>query len=108
MTEIYCTRLRRVVDVDHELWYKYSLSIAELCHEILERHARGIEFREHYAGDKLDHAMSPHGFDIQCGVHRDTGLVYGGNVFNCGTWMGKLATPHDGTLRPINGLVMSR
>jgi glycogen debranching enzyme len=106
----------KVVGVDDEFCYKYTSSIAELCHEILERHARGITFREHNAGEKLDHAMASFGFDVVAGVDRSTGLVFGGNGDNCGTWMDKMgdsekagtrgrpATPRDGSAVEIVGL----
>ena len=68
--------------------YTYTNTIAELCHEMMERHARGIHFREYNAGEKLDHAMKPEGFDIDIQTLWDSGgLISGGNKCNCGTWV---------------------
>ncbi|KAJ1556212.1 hypothetical protein HK405_005002 [Cladochytrium tenue] len=104
-------------------------TVAQLCHEILERHARGEKFREWNAGPALDHAMTDAGFDISYwggvgdGVDglpdarlAASGLVGGGNSANCGTWMDKMgdsekagtkgrpATPRDGAAVEIVGL----
>ncbi|KAJ3036051.1 hypothetical protein HDV00_003098 [Rhizophlyctis rosea] len=104
--------------------YAYKNTIAELCHEILERHARGVWFREFNAGQKLDHAMNSEGFDVGVRTNWDwekkgapDGIVFGGNRWNCGTWMDKMgdsekaktkgvpATPRDGAAVEIVGLV---
>ncbi|KAJ3227740.1 hypothetical protein HK099_000413 [Clydaea vesicula] len=107
------------VDLDNELCYYYTSTIGEICHEILERHFRGIKFREYNAGPNLDHAMNTEGFNINCGVLKDTGIVFGGNRYNCGTWMDKMgdskkagtyglpATPRDGADVEIVGLCKS-
>ncbi|TPX71180.1 hypothetical protein SpCBS45565_g01374 [Spizellomyces sp. 'palustris'] len=92
-------------------------TIAQLCHELLERHARGIKFREWNAGANLDHAMRSEGFDVEARVDwQMDGLVVGGNRWNCGTWMDKMgdsekagikgvpATPRDGAAVEICGL----
>jgi glycogen debranching enzyme len=102
---------------DKDKVYVYKNTIAELCHEILERHAWGIKFRELNAGPNLDHAMSDAGFNVSAGVKFDDGgLVSGGNRYNCGTWMDKMgdsekagtkglpATPRDGADVEIVGL----
>ena len=103
---------------DDPLVYTYQNTIAELCHEILDRHARGIHFREWNAGSGLDHAMAYQGFDVDVFTEWDkgTGFVHGGNRFNCGTWMDKMgdsdrartkgvpATPRDGADIEIIGL----
>ncbi|KAI9204547.1 glucanotransferase domain of glycogen debranching enzyme-domain-containing protein [Polychytrium aggregatum] len=101
--------------------YKYKSTIAELCHEILERHANGIHFTEWNAGPNLDHAMTSEGFNISISTHFDdpihTGLIFGGNRYNCGSWMDKMgdsekagtkglpATPRDGCDVEIAGLL---
>ncbi|KAJ3412537.1 hypothetical protein HDV05_000618 [Chytridiales sp. JEL 0842] len=105
------------VDVNDPKAYKHINTIGELCHEILERHANGIHFREWNAGSQLDHAMSDAGFEVTAKVKFDEGgLVTGGNRFNCGTWMDKMgdsskagtkglpATPRDGADVEIVGL----
>jgi glycogen debranching enzyme len=101
---------------DHPNVYRYSSTVAQICHEILERHIQGISFREWNAGPSLDHAMRPEGFDIQIGVDLETGFVFGGNRWNCGTWMDKMgdseaantkgtpATPRDGSAVELIGL----
>ncbi|KAJ3244446.1 hypothetical protein HDU78_010990 [Chytriomyces hyalinus] len=107
------------VDTNDERMYKYSSTIGQLCHEILERHARGIDFREWNAGPQLDHAMQDAGFRVSCHTRFDdqSGIVFGGNRFNCGTWMDKMgdsakagtkglpATPRDGGSVEIVGLL---
>jgi glycogen debranching enzyme len=87
--------------------------------EVMERHARGIDFIEWNAGTQLDHAMRPEGFHMRIWVDRKTGLLYGGNRWNCGTWMDKMgdshkagtagvpSTPRDGAAVEINGLLKS-
>jgi len=104
--------------------YKYRSSIAELLHEILERHACGIKFREWNAGTNLDHAMKSEGFNqsIETDLFGEdgkepTGFVYGGNRWNCGTWMDKMgdsdragtkgtpSTPRDGCAIELIGII---
>lgn len=97
--------------------YAYRNTIAQLCHEVLERHARGIRFREWNAGPNLDHAMRSEGFEVEAYVSWEMGgLVSGGNRWNCGTWMDKMgdsekagtrgvpATPRDGAAVEICAL----
>ncbi|CAI2172544.1 650_t:CDS:10 [Funneliformis geosporum] len=108
-----------VVEADDPLAYKYESTILEIMQEILERHARGIHFKEWNAGPNLDHAMSEEGFQIDIQVDWETGLLFGGNKFNCGTWMDKMgesekagnkgipATPRDGAAVEIIGLLKS-
>lgn len=99
--------------------YAYSSSLAEIVQEILQRHADGIHFREYNAGPNLDMQMKSEGFNVNIQVDWETGLVSGGNEFNCGTWMdkmgesqkagtkGKPGTPRDGAPVEITGLLKS-
>jgi glycogen debranching enzyme len=103
------------LEPNDESVYQYTSTIAQICFEILERHYNGISFRERNAGAQLDHAMSDQGFNIDIKV-KDDGFIYGGNKFNCGTWMdkmgdsfesgnrGKPSTPRDGAAIEIAGL----
>lgn len=99
--------------------YGYSSTIIEVIQEILQRHADGISFREHNAGPNLDMQMSNEGFDVEIHVDWKTGLLFGGNRHNCGTWMDKMGesikagtkgipgTPRDGAPIEITGLLKS-
>ncbi|KAL1635180.1 bifunctional 4-alpha-glucanotransferase/amylo-alpha-1,6-glucosidase [Neofusicoccum ribis] len=99
--------------------YSQSSSIEDIIQECLQRHASGMSFREYNAGPDLDMQMKPEGFQID--IHPDwkTGIIFGGNQFNCGTWMDKMGesekagnkgvpgTPRDGAAIEITGLLYS-
>lgn len=73
------------VDPSNSKVFEQTSKISELCQEILERHAIGIEFREYQAGGSLDHAMQSEGFNISINTDFDQGgFVSGGNRYNCG------------------------
>ncbi|WLF80540.1 bifunctional 4-alpha-glucanotransferase/amylo-alpha-1,6-glucosidase [Lodderomyces elongisporus] len=109
----------RYIKYDDPEAFSYESSIEDIIFEILERHAKGIKYREANAGPNLDSQMKPEGFDVEVGVDWETGLVHGGQQLNCGTWMDKMGeserahnkgipgTPRDGAAVEIQGLLKS-
>ncbi|KAG2178648.1 hypothetical protein INT44_001801 [Umbelopsis vinacea] len=99
--------------------FTYSSTVVEIMHEVFERHAGGLHFREHNAGSQLDSQMTDEGFNIDIEVDWETGVIVGGNRLNCGTWQDKMgesskagnkglpATPRDGAPIEITGLSKS-
>jgi glycogen debranching enzyme len=119
-------RVKRRFPLDDEfVWaddpkaYSYESSVMDIIHEALSRHANGLHFREAHAGVGLDSQMTDKGFNIDIYVDWETGLVFGGSPFNCGTWMDKMGesekagnrgipgTPRDGAAIEITGLLKS-
>ena len=99
--------------------YSKKSTVAEIVQEVLQRHASGLLFREANAGPKLDMQMKSEGFEIDVNVDERTGIVFGGNQYNCGTWMDKMGesekagskgipgTPRDGAPIELTGLLYS-
>lgn len=94
---------------DTHLAFRYTSTIGDVLHEVLQCHASGISFTEPRAGPKLDPVMRPEGFRISIRTDWRTGFVHGGGAFNAGTWMDKVgeskragnygipSTPRDGS-----------
>lgn len=74
------------VELDDYRAYSYESTILEIIHEIMQRHASGLHFREANAGLGLDTEMTDKGFNIDIYVDWKTGLIFGGSKYNCGTW----------------------
>lgn len=106
-------------DSDDPRAYSRSSTIEDIVQEALQRHASGLSFREANAGPGLDMQMKSEGFQIDVHVDWDTGIIFGGNQHNCGTWMDKMGesdtagskgvpgTPRDGAAVEITGLLYS-
>ncbi|PVH97782.1 glycoside hydrolase family 133 protein [Periconia macrospinosa] len=104
---------------DDKRAFSQSSTIAEVIQEALQRHATGLEFREYDAGPNIDSQMKDEGFNIKIWTDWETGLIFGGNQSNCGTWMDKMGesekagskgvpgTPRDGAPVEMIGLLYS-
>ncbi|KAM3541963.1 hypothetical protein ARSEF1564_005132 [Beauveria bassiana] len=99
--------------------YSKESTIEEVIQEALQRHATGMKYREANAGPQIDSQMKDEGFNQDIHVDWTTGIIFGGNQSNCGTWMDKMGeseragskgipgTPRDGAAIEITGLLYS-
>ncbi|ORY09293.1 glucanotransferase domain of glycogen debranching enzyme-domain-containing protein [Clohesyomyces aquaticus] len=104
---------------DDKRAYSTSSTVEDVIQEALQRHASGMDFREYNAGPDIDSQMKSEGFDLKIWTDWETGLIFGGNQHNCGTWMDKMGesekagskgvpgTPRDGAAVEITGLLYS-
>lgn len=69
-----------------------AMSFRKILASIFANHAQGIKFVEHNAGPSLDPHMTNAGFEVSIHVDWSTGVLYGGNKHNCGTWMDKMGS----------------
>lgn len=88
----------------------------DIIQEVLTKHFEGLIFEERNAGHSLDAHMTKDGFFVEIGVDKANGFVFGGNQWNCGTWMdkmgssekagtkGKPSSPRDGSAVELVGL----
>ncbi|GAB7349549.1 hypothetical protein MBLNU459_g0249t2 [Dothideomycetes sp. NU459] len=99
--------------------YSQTSTIEDVIQECLQRHASGMHFREANAGPGIDSQMRDAGFNIDIETDWNTGIIFGGNEWNCGTWMDKMGesekagskgvpgTSRDGAPVEITGLLYS-
>ncbi|XP_075221320.1 glycogen debranching enzyme isoform X2 [Lycorma delicatula] len=109
-------KVNRIFPTDDVLHTYVDQDLVDVMQEALNIHFQGLCFRERNAGTKIDAHMTSRGFDNQIGIHPKTGFIFGGNEWNCGTWMDKMgssdiagnrgrpATPRDGSAVELIGL----
>jgi glycogen debranching enzyme len=69
-----------------------TMLLEDVMHHILQMHVKGISFREWRAGRAIDEQMRDEGFNVQVRFNKQNGFIYGGNLYNCGTWMDKMGS----------------
>ncbi|CAM1511767.1 Fc.00g092800.m01.CDS01 [Cosmosporella sp. VM-42] len=126
-TAIFKTKVRRRFLPYDDTWfptddprtYSKESTIEDIVQEALQRHASGMKYREANAGPQIDCQMKDNGFNQEIKTDWETGIIFGGNQDNCGTWMDKMGesekagskgvpgTPRDGAAIEITGLLYS-
>ncbi|XP_065200578.1 glycogen debranching enzyme isoform X2 [Planococcus citri] len=114
--KILTDKVNRLYPTDDSPLVSQDQTLSDVIQEAMNKHFQGLCFRERNAGPAIDAHMKSTGFDNQIGVHPVTGFVFGGNEWNCGTWMDKMgssdkagnrgqpATPRDGSAIEIVAL----
>uniref|UniRef100_A0A8R1HSN3 Glycogen debranching enzyme n=1 Tax=Caenorhabditis japonica TaxID=281687 RepID=A0A8R1HSN3_CAEJA len=110
--------VRRIYPTDDAAYEEkeFEQPLIDTIYEALDKHFAGIDYRERNSGPQIDEQMRDEGFQVTAGVNRENGFIFGGNRWNCGTWMDKMgssekagnkgepATPRDGAAVELQGL----
>lgn len=92
------------LDISDPRVYSKESTIEEIVFEALQRLAWGLSFQEANAGVNLDSQMKWEGFQIDVKVDWENGLPFGGNQFNCGTWMDKMGESERAGNKGVPGM----
>ena len=65
-------------------------TIEEIIHIIFQTHANGIHFTEWENSYTSDPQLYEEGYIIDIKLNPKNGFIYGGNCYNCGTWMNNI------------------